>query len=61
MHPLQLGPKWALQWVPSLAARLFVQVLLGAGSLPGVQGVISTPTWGLPWVPAAGTLQPLLT
>ena len=30
---LQLGPEWDPQWVPSLAACLFLKVLLGAGIL----------------------------
>lgn len=59
--PLQLGPEWDPQWVPSLAACLFLKVLLGAGILQGERGVICTSTWGLPWVPAAGILRPLLT
>lgn len=29
---LQLGPEWDPQWVPSLAAYLFLSMLLGAAS-----------------------------
>lgn len=61
MCPVQLGPEWDAQWVPSLAACLFLSMLLRVGILQGERGVISASTWGLPWVPAAGTLWPLLT